>query len=122
MTKASLSKLGAVECAIALVAMVAGVSAQNTAGLGQPPAVAPAPQQAPAIALSQFMVRGTIKSGLTPLPGVTITASNTLTGKKVTTATAPDGSFELTLPSRGRYVVKAEQSAFAAATKEVVIT
>ena len=122
MAEASFSKLGEVGCAIALLALVAGAAAQTTACLGQPPAVAPAPQQAPAIALAQFMVRGTIKSGVTPLPGVTITASNTLTGKKVATATAPDGSFQLTLPSRGRYVVRAEQSAFAPATKEVVIT
>ncbi len=67
-------------------------------------------------------MRGTIKAGVTPLPGVTVTASNTLTGKKVSTATSPDGSFALTLPSRGRYVIKAEQAAFAPSTKEVVIT
>src|SRR5690348_16635913 len=122
MAKASFCKLGQVGCAIALIALVAGAAAHTTAGLGQPPAVAPAPQQAPAIALAQFMVRGVIKAGVTPLPGVTVTASNTLTGKKVSTATAPDGSFTLALPSRGRYVIKAEQAAFAPATKEVVIT
>jgi trimeric autotransporter adhesin len=69
-----------------------------------------------------FLIRGSVKSGSTPLPGVTVTASNTLTGKKVASATAPDGSYTLTLPSRGRYVVKAEQAAFATITKEVVIT
>src|SRR3954470_12225805 len=81
-------------------------------------------EAAPAAAVEapQFMVRGSIKSGKTPVPGATITASNTLTGKKVATATAPDGSFTLTLPGRGRYVIRAEQAAFAPVTKEVVIT
>jgi trimeric autotransporter adhesin len=85
--------------------------------------VAPAAsQQVPAIAITPFLVRGTIKSGATPLPGVTVTASNTLTGKRVSTATGPDGGFQLALPTRGRYVIKAEQSAFAPITKEVVVT
>src|SRR5438270_3246052 len=85
--------------------------------------VAPsASQQAPAIAIARFLVRGTIKSGATPLPGVTVTASNTLTGKKVSAATGPDGAFQLVLPTRGRYVIKAEQSAFAPMTKEVLVT
>jgi len=51
-----------------------------------------------------------------------VSASNTLTGKKVSAASDIDGSFTLTLPSRGRYVIKVEQAAFAATTKEVVIT
>ncbi|HVH86757.1 MAG TPA: carboxypeptidase-like regulatory domain-containing protein, partial [Terriglobales bacterium] len=121
MRKAALFQLVRAGCGIALLASATNAYAQTTAGLSASPAPAP-PQQAPAIALTHFIVRGTIKSGVTPLPGVSVTAANTLTGKKVTTATAPDGSFELALPSRGRYVVKAEQSAFAPATKEVVIT
>src|SRR5689334_5624001 len=87
----------------------------------------PTPAQVPAAVSSsqappQFVVRGTVKSGKVPLPGAAVTASNTLTGKKVSTATANDGSFTLTLPSRGRYVIKVEQAAFAPTTKEVVIT
>src|SRR5262245_55675571 len=70
----------------------------------------------------QFVVHGIVKSAKAPLPGAAVTASNTLTGKKVSTATAIDGSFTLTLPSRGRYVIKVEQAAFAPTTKEVVIT
>src|SRR6185312_13488915 len=112
-------RLAAAGCALLLYA-VAG-SAQTTAAAASAAAPAP-PQQAPAIAVPQFLVRGTIKAGVTPLPGVTVTASNTLTGKKVSTATAADGSFALMLPSRGRYVIKAEQAAFAPSTKEVVIT
>ena len=86
----------------------------------QPPAgIANTPPSQPS---AQFVVRGTVKSGKTPLPGAAVSASNTLTGKKVSAATGIDGSFMLTLPSRGRYVIKVEQAAFAPTTKEVVIT
>lgn len=66
-------------------------------------------------------IRGRVKSGNTPLPGVAITAANTLTGKKVLTSTDVDGFFLLTVPSNGRYVVRAELAAFAPQTKETVI-
>lgn len=67
------------------------------------------------------IIHGGVKAGSTTLPGVTITAANTLTGKKVITSTDVDGAYSLTVPSNGRYVVRAELSAFATATKEVVI-
>lgn len=112
-------RLAAAGCALLLCSVAALAQTTATAVASATPE---SPQQAPAIAVTQFIVRGTIKAGVTPLPGVTVTASNTLTGKKVSAATAPDGSFALTLPSRGRYVIKAEQAAFAPTTKEVVIT
>jgi hypothetical protein len=65
---------------------------------------------------------GTVKSGSTPLPGVNITASNTLTGKKVITSTDAQGNFLLQVTSKGRYVIKADFPAFAAVTKEAVIS
>jgi hypothetical protein len=66
-------------------------------------------------------IHGVVKSGNTHLPGVSITASNTLTGKKVITSTDAQGNFLLQVPSRGRYVIKAEFPAFATITKEAVI-
>lgn len=66
-------------------------------------------------------IRGTVKSGSTPLPGVSITASNTLTGKKLYTSTDMEGRYVLQVSSRGRYVIKLEFPAFAAVTKEAVI-
>jgi hypothetical protein len=66
-------------------------------------------------------IRGTVKSGSTALPGVSITASNTLTGKKLFTSTDTQGNFLLQVPSRGRYVIKAEFPAFAAVSKEAII-
>ncbi len=66
-------------------------------------------------------ITGVVKSGNAPLPGVTITAANTLTGKKYITSTDLDGSFRLEVTSRGRYVVRAEFSAFAPVTQELLI-
>ena len=56
-----------------------------------------------------------------PLPGVGVTATNTLTGKKYATTTDVNGSFAMAIPRNGRYVVKAELAAFATETKEVLI-
>jgi hypothetical protein len=62
------------------------------------------------------------KPGGIPLPGVAVTATNTLTGKKYTTATDIDGAYAMTIPKNGRYVIKAELTGFALATQEVVIS
>ena len=66
-------------------------------------------------------ITGTAKSGSTPLPGVSISASNTLTGKKYITSTDVDGTFKIEVTGKGRYVLKAEFSAFAPVTQEVLI-
>src|SRR3954463_3810372 len=68
-----------------------------------------------------FDIRGSVKSGKMPLPGVTISATNSLTGKKTITSTDIEGNFQIQPSSRGRYVVKAELPAFAIATGEAVI-
>ena len=56
-----------------------------------------------------------------PLPGVTVTATNTLTGRKYAGATDVTGSYKLLIPKNGRYVVRAEFAAFAPATAEVLL-
>jgi hypothetical protein len=66
-------------------------------------------------------IAGVVKSGSLPLPGVTVSAANTLTGKKYITSTDPDGSFRIAVGGKGRYVVRAEFSAFAPVTQEIVI-
>ncbi len=66
-------------------------------------------------------ITGTVKAGAVPLPGVAVTATNTLTGKKYATTTDVNGAFAMTIPRNGRYVVKAELAAFASETKEVLI-
>lgn len=66
-------------------------------------------------------IRGVIKSGPTPLPGVTITATNTLTGKKYATTTDITGSYTLNIPQNGRYVLRTDFAGFAATTKEALL-
>jgi trimeric autotransporter adhesin len=62
------------------------------------------------------------KAGGIPLPGVAITATNTLTGKKYTTSTDIDGAYAMKIPRNGRYVVRAELTGFASTTQETVLT
>ena len=66
-------------------------------------------------------ISGTVKAGPVPLPGVSVTATNTLTGRKYATTTDVNGSFVMAIPRNGRYVVKAELAAFATGTQEVLI-
>jgi hypothetical protein len=96
---------------ISAVVFVCLTRAQET-----PVPAAPAPQPPTA-----FQISGVVKSGKTPLPGVTVTASNTLTGKKFSVATAMDGSYVLKGLPRGRYVVKIEFMGFATETQEVTV-
>ncbi|HEX7285874.1 MAG TPA: TonB-dependent receptor [Candidatus Angelobacter sp.] len=116
-----------------LVLMISGsLTAQQSTQPSQPaegpqapstqPVSAPVPPPAaPAAAAPYGEISGTVKSGNVPLPGVTVSAANSLTGKKFITSTDVDGSFKLTITGKGRYVVKAEFSAFAPATQEIVI-
>jgi trimeric autotransporter adhesin len=80
------------------------------------PAAAPGAPQAIA-----YHIAGSVHSGKTPLPGVAVTAANTLTGKKFSAVTASDGTFLLAGIPRGRYVVRVEFMGFATATQEVVL-
>ncbi len=82
---------------------------------------AAAPPQSALTAAAGGTIKGTVKAGSVPLPGVGITATNTLTGKKYATTTDVTGAFAMAIPRNGRYVVKAELAAFASDTKEVLI-
>lgn len=94
----------------------------------QPPAstpAAPSPEAAVDSATTPIatgQISGTVRAGETPLPGVTVSAANTLTGKKLVTSTRTDGSFSIKIPGRGRWVVRAELAAFAVETREVLFT
>ncbi|HEY1994396.1 MAG TPA: TonB-dependent receptor [Edaphobacter sp.] len=77
--------------------------------------------QAAPVETSGGTITGTVKAGAVPLPGVGVTATNTLTGKKYATTTDVNGSFAMAIPRNGRYVVRAELAAFAPETKEVLI-
>ena len=80
---------------------------------------APAPATAPAIAGGRL--HGVVKSGNIPLPGVTVTAQNTLTGKRYSTTTDINGAWSMTIPQDGRYVLRTEFAAFAQASGEALL-
>jgi hypothetical protein len=66
-------------------------------------------------------LHGHIKSGTIPLPGVTITAQNTLTGKRYSTTTDVTGAWSLTIPQNGRYVIRTQFAAFAQGVQETLL-
>jgi trimeric autotransporter adhesin len=70
---------------------------------------------------SDYQISGTVKNGKTTLPGVAVSAANTLTGRKYSVASGVDGSFTLKNLPRGRYVVKIEFMGFAPQTSEVIL-
>jgi len=84
---------------------------------GSAPAPVPEVTQAPA----SFEISGIVRAGKTPLPGVTVTASNSLTGKKFIVATAANGTYTFAGLPRGRYVVRVEFMGFAPLTQEIVL-
>jgi hypothetical protein len=86
---------------------------------------APPPPTPPAAtttsAAPAYEINGSTRSGKTLLPGVSVTAANTLTGKKYAVVTNAEGKFALLGMTRGRYVVRVEFMGFAAFTQEVVL-
>ena len=68
-----------------------------------------------------YEISGSARSGKTPLPGATVIASNTLTGKKYTVVTNAEGKFSLSGIARGRYVVRIEFMGFAVFTQDLVV-
>ena len=108
---------------VAAVALLWGVAcrAQTSAvTTSKAPSAATAPAQGGTI--EGRVIAGTVgKAGGVPLPGVAITATNTLTGKKYATSTDIDGVYAMSIPRNGRYVVRAELAGFAAVTQEVVL-
>jgi hypothetical protein len=93
-----------------------GGSTQETS----PSPVAPASQATPP-APASFEITGIVRAGKTPLSGVTVTASNSLTGKKFVVATAANGTYTFAGLPRGRYVVRVEFMGFSAQTQEIVL-
>jgi hypothetical protein len=86
----------------------------------EPSAPAASPSEAP-VNPSTFAITGVVRNGKTLLPGVTVTASNTLTGKKYATVSSTNGTFRFNGLPRGRYVVRIEFMGFAPVTQEVVL-
>jgi hypothetical protein len=66
-------------------------------------------------------LHGQVKSGNTPLPGVTVTAQNTLTGKRFSTTTDITGAWTIAIAQNGRYVIRTQFAAFAPGAEESVL-
>ena len=77
--------------------------------------------QVPAAPVEVRILQGVVKSGKVSVPGATVTAVNHRTGQKVVGWTQPDGSYKLSLPGDGEYVVRAEMAAFATTTSRVTV-
>ena len=111
----------------AAVCMVAcfGAWAQSSAPPQAPATVTPAaavpnaPDAQPAVTGGKL--HGHVKSGTIPLPGVTVTAQNTLTGKRYSTTTDLTGGWSLAIPQNGRYVIRTQFAAFAQGAQEAVL-
>jgi hypothetical protein len=95
--------------------------AQSAAPVSALAASKQAAQEPPAAEAAGGKLHGRVKSGNTPLPGVTVTAQNTLTGKRFQTTTDITGAWSLTIPQNGRYVVRTQFAAFAAGVQEAVL-
>ncbi len=108
--------------ALASAVSIAGIAARAQAPAGAP-AAAPtaADSQAGAQPVAGGRLHGVVKSGNVPLPGVTITAQNTLTGKKFSTTTDITGAWSLMLPQNGRYVIRTQFAAFAPGSQEALL-
>ncbi len=100
-----------------------GVLAACVAAAAQTPAPITTPDatQQEAAAIAGGRLHGTVKSGAVPLPGVTITAQNTLTGKRYSTTSDITGAWALTIPQNGRYVIRTQFAAFAQGAQEALL-
>src|SRR5271157_6369906 len=68
-----------------------------------------------------YEITGSARSGKTPLPGATVTAANTLTGKKYAAVTNAEGKFSFSGVVRGRYVLRIEFMGFSLFTQELLL-
>ena len=70
---------------------------------------------------SSFSITGVVKSGNTPIPGATVTATNSSTEAKATTSTDINGAYTLQVAAAGKYQLRVEMPAFAPTTREIVV-
>src|SRR3954465_4062017 len=102
---------------------VALCAAQTPAQPAMPSSLSttPAPHSQPGVPVTGGKLHGVVKSGNIPLPGVAVTAQNTLTGKRYTTITDITGAWSITIPQNGRYVVRTQFAAFAQGSQEALL-
>ena len=69
-----------------------------------------------------FLIQGLVKSGRVPLPGATVTATNSQNGVKVVGWTEIDGTYSLQVATAGTYTVQVEMTGFALLKKDITVT
>jgi hypothetical protein len=117
---------------LSMLLYAGGLAANSQAQAPQAGTASPAAAQQPAPALAVTpanpsdvitggKLHGVVKSGSIPLPGVTVTAQNTLTGKRFATTTDITGAWSMEIPQNGRYVLRAQFAAFAQGTGEALL-
>ena len=102
---------------LALITPLSGWAQQAPPESAAPTQVAP---PAPVATVAGGTLHGVITSGKVPLPGVAVTAKNTLTGKSFATTTDINGAWSMTIPQNGRYVIRTDFAAFAPSTHEAL--
>jgi len=107
----------AATCTLAVGMVVAG----GFATWAQTAVAAQVAPDTPAQAVTGGRLHGMAKSGNFPLPGVAVTAQNTLTGKRYSTTTDITGAWSLTIPQNGRYVIRTQFAAFAVGSQEALL-
>ena len=119
MRQAAITRAGA-----AGIVLAACLAVWPQAPVAQTPA-SPAPSSSTVPAASESVtggaLHGVVKSGTIPLPGVSITAQNTLTGKRYSTTSDITGAWQMKIPLNGRYVLRTELAAFAGGSQEAVL-
>jgi hypothetical protein len=106
---------------LAAGSLLCGQSAPPASTPASMPAASHAPAGTVVAASAGGTLHGAIKSGNVPLPGVAVTATNTLTGKTFATTTDITGAWSMTILQNGRYVIRTEFAAFAASTHEALL-
>lgn len=81
----------------------------------------PSPVATPAQSVSGGVLHGKATCGKIPLPGVTVTAQNSLTGKRYATTTDVNGAWSMDIPRNGRYVIRTQFAAFAQGASEALL-
>src|SRR5262249_19822637 len=68
------------------------------------------------------VIQGIVQSQQTPIPGASVSATNSDSGEKVTTVTDVNGQYSLTVTPGGKYTVETTMAAFASSTKDADLT
>ncbi len=125
MRQAAIRRAGA--AGFALAACLGAWSQAPVPALQTPPSQSSSPVSSSSAAppsseaVSGGTLHGVVKSGTIPLPGVAVTAQNTLTGKRYSTTSDVTGVWQMKIPLNGRYVIRTQFAAFAGGSQEAVL-